>query len=376
MASFFPVSYEESRARFLQDAHQLRAKWPHSRPDSHPLKNFPDLSIDWLWAESQSRENLIVISTAEHGIEGYVGSAMLKVFMDEFAARIDPENTGLLLIHAINPWGMKHRYRVNPNHVDLNRNFAFGGEYDPDINPDFKLLTNFLNPRRPVRGLRAEVIQFYVIVIRKIIYPGRRRVQAASLLGQHVNHHGIYFGGTELQEETAVLMKLYRTALANYRNFIQIDIHTGYGPRYQMTVIVPPVDPVPSREAARKFNYPLVQKIEADEFYAISGDMGEYVYRLRDAEFPDKNVFSCGFEFGTFGDSLPALIRSLHITILENQLRHHGAVSSEAEGQIREEYEELFFPSEAKWREKALADCRRAFEGILTAFGLLERSSL
>jgi len=115
----------------------------------------------------------------------------------------------------------------------------------------------------------------------------------------------------------------------------------------------------------------LVQKIDANEFYAISGDMGEYVYRLRDAKFSHKNVFVCGFEFGTFGDSLPALIRSLPITVLENQLRHHGAISPQAEEQIRAEYEELFFPSEGKWREKAFADCRQAFEGISAAYNVL-----
>ena len=167
-------------------------------------------------------------------------------------------------------------------------------------------------------------------------------------------------------------MELYQTALADYQNFVQVDMHTGYGPRYQMTVIVPPLDPTPSAEFTRKFRYPLVQKIEAAEFYAISGDMGEYVYRLRDAAFPGKNVFACGFEFGTFGDSLPALIRSLRVTILENQLRHQGASSPRAEEQIHTEYGELFFPAETKWREKALADCRRAFNGILSAYGLLE----
>jgi hypothetical protein len=35
------------------------------------------------------------------------------------------------------------------------------------------------------------------------------------------------------------------------------------------------------------------------------------------------------------------------------------------------EYEELFFPSEEKWREKALSDCRQAFEGIFAAHGLV-----
>lgn len=245
------------------------------------------------------------------------------------------------------------------------------GDYSAGINPDYDLIENFLNPKRPVRTVRAEAIPFLVKVIRNMIHPGKARVQAASLLGQHRHPKGIYFGGTEQQEETAVLMGLYGTALAGYQNFIQVDLHTGYGPRDQMTVIIPPLDPIPSVEAAKKFDYPLVQKIDTDEFYAISGDMGEYVYRLREAEFPHKNVFVSGFEFGTFGDSLSALIRSLRITVLENQLRHHGVINPQAEKQIRTEYEELFFPSERKWREKALADCRQAFEGIFIAYGIL-----
>jgi predicted deacylase len=314
-----------------------------------------------------------MISTAEHGIEGYVGSAMLKLFMDEFARRLNPENTGLLLVHAINPWGMKHRYRVNPGNVDLNRNFVFDGNYSTQINPDYDLIADFLNPGRPAGTLHSEAIPFLSRVIRNMIHPGKARVQAAALLGQHRHSKGIYFGGTELQEETEALMRLYRSALADYHNFVQIDMHTGYGPRYQMTVIVPLLDPTPSAEFARKFNYPLVQKIEAKEFYAISGDMGEYVYRLRDLEFPGKSIFACGFEFGTFGDSLPALIRSLRVTILENQLRQQGASSPQAEEQIHTEYGELFFPAETKWREKALADCRQAFDGILSAYGLLNR---
>ena len=371
MDSLFPESYEASRARFLRDVELFRRKWDSSRLETHPLKNFPELSIDWLWAEPRTKENLVVISTAEHGIEGYVGSAMLKIFMDEFAPRMNPETTGLLLIHAINPWGMKNRLRVNANHVDLNRNFVFDGKYSPAINPEYDLLLALLNPSRPVRPLRAETLPFLAKVVKNMISPGKARVQAASLFGQHRHPQGIYFGGTQPQEETLVLMRLYRSALAEYQNVIQIDMHTGYGPRDQMTVIVPPLDPTPSGELARKFQYPLVQKIEAKEFYAISGDMGEYVYRMRDVEFPGKRVFACGFEFGTFGDSLPALIRSLRITVLENQLRHHGPSSLQAQQEIREEYEELFFPSEAKWREKALADGRQAYEGIFSNYRLL-----
>ena len=373
MDSLFPESYETSRARFLRDVDLLRPIWPSSRLETYPLKNSPDLSIDWLWAEPHNKQNLVMISTAEHGIEGYVGSAMLKLFMDEFAPRLNPETTGLLLVHTINPWGMKHHKRVNANHVDLNRNFVFDGDFSPNINPAYDLLKDFLSPKRLVRTLSAEAFSFYANVARYMISPGKAKVQEASLLGQHRDPQGIYYGGTEHQEEAIVLMELYRKALTEYQNFIQVDIHTGYGPRYQMTIIVPPLDPTPSSEAKRKFNYPLVQKIDANEFYAISGDMGEYVYRLRNRDFPDKNVFACGFEFGTYGDSLPALLRSLRITILENQLRHHGAVNRQVETRIRAKYEELFLPAETEWRKKALSDCRQAYKGIIETCGILQR---
>jgi hypothetical protein len=371
MDPLFPSSYESSRSRFLQEVESLRTKWAESRLETHPLKADPSLSIDWLWAEPRNKETLVIVSTAQHGIEGYVGSAMLKTFIDEFAPRIDPKNTGLLLVHAINPWGMHQHKRVNANHVDLNRNFVFDGNFSPTINPDYDVLENFLSPKRPVRSLNMEMLPFFVKAIRYMIHPGKARVQTASLLGQHRHPKGIYYGGTGVQEETSILMELYRAALAEYQNVIQVDMHTGYGPRYQMTVIIPPLDSTPSAEAVQKFNYPLIQKIDADEFYAISGDMGEYVYRLRDRDFPGKHIFVCGFEFGTFGDSLPALLRSLRVSILENQLRHHGAVNDKAASQVRAEYEELFLPAEEKWREKALADCRQALEGILKAYQIL-----
>jgi hypothetical protein len=38
---------------------------------------------------------------------------------------------------------------------------------------------------------------------------------------------------------------------------------------------------------------------------------------------------------------------------------------------VREEYGELFFPAETRWREKALSDGRQALEGILRAYQLL-----
>ena len=98
MTNYFPSSYEDSRERFIQSLSLLQSKWPGVRLENHPLTNYPDLSINWIWADAPKRENLVIISTAEHGIEGYVGAAMMKIFIEEFAPRLNPENTGLLLI--------------------------------------------------------------------------------------------------------------------------------------------------------------------------------------------------------------------------------------------------------------------------------------
>jgi hypothetical protein len=167
-------------------------------------------------------------------------------------------------------------------------------------------------------------------------------------------------------------MELYRKALEDYDMVIQIDMHTGYGPRDQMSIIIPPVDPISSKEASEKLNYPLVQKINPEEFYAINGDMGEYYYLLRNEKYPLKKIFVCGFEFGAFGDSLLARIRSLRAMIFENQLHWNGAASEAASQAIREEFHELYFPADERWRAKAIADCRQAFEGIFAAYDILQ----
>ena len=371
MDAYFPSSYEDSRSRFLASLHLIRQKWQSTQLQTHPLKNFPDLSIDWLWAQAHKKETLVIISTAEHGIEGYVGYALMKIFIEEFAPHLDPENTGLLLIHGLNPWGMKHHRKVNENSVDLNRNFVFDGKFDPAINPQFHLIKDLINPQTHIQSYGFENIKFWSRLVKALFTVGIATVTKAALLGQHHTPHGFYYGGTTYQEGTVVAMELYRRALEEYRSVIQIDMHTGYGPRDQMSIIMSPLDHMSSKEASGKFSYPLVLKITAEEFYDISGDMAAYYYELRNKHFPDKQLFACGFEFGTFGSSLLARIRSLRAMVFENQMHWYGAKSERLAHRIHREFEELYFPAEKKWQQKALADGRQAFDGVLRAYHLI-----
>jgi hypothetical protein len=148
-------------------------------------------------------------------------------------------------------------------------------------------------------------------------------------------------------------------------------MHSGYGPRNQMSITLVPLEPLTSAELSSKFGYPLVLRGDREEFYETHGDMTAYFYELRNAQFPNKHVFACAFEFGTFGDSILARIRSLRAMVFESQLYYYGASDPKAEEKVRHEFSELYFPAETKWREKALTDCRQAFEGILAAYHLL-----
>jgi hypothetical protein len=372
MDTLFPTTYESSRARFLRDVELLRAKWHSSRLESHPLKVDPSLSIDHAWAEPRDKQNLVIISTGLHGIEGYVGSAMLKIFMDEFAPQLDPQNTGLLLVHAINPYGMKNRRRYNENNVDLNRNFVWEETFDPQVNPDYEPLIPLVNSARPIANLFASDAAFLARLVGSILKLGILRIRQGMLSGQYRHPRGVQFGGQSTQEGTQLMRGLFQQALDSYGQIVHLDMHTGYGPRYQMSMVNSKREPASGPELVEKFKYPLIVTATPSDFYTVTGDITEYFYQLRDENSPSKKLFATCFEFGTFGDSLPAQIRSMRATILENRLFQFGAKSDALRSVVRKEYEELFFPAEEKWREKAVADCRQATEGILRAYNLMK----
>ncbi len=367
-----PATYAESRARFRARLDSIRRAWPNAQLESHALAAHPNLSTDWISAAPrEKRERLLVLSTGLHGIEGYVGAAVLDVFFEEFLARLDPRTCGLLIIHAINPWGMQERKRTNPNNVDLNRNFITTG-FDSlrDFNPDYPALSPILNPSRPPGNIWLEKAAFLAQAIWLIARYGVQRVREAALMGQYREPRGIYYGGVAHEPETLAMMRLYRAAYIGYAQILHLDMHTGYGPRDQMTLVTSPYEARRAEEICRAYGLPRVAAATPDAFYTMQGDMSDWQYHLIREMNPAARLFSAAFEFGTFGDSLLAGIRSLHITILKNRANLYGAPPGSARW-IEREYNELYCPSDPAWLEKALDDARQGFEGILRGEGFL-----
>jgi hypothetical protein len=126
MTTRIPKNYSSSRERFRSRLADIARLWPQAVLTAHPVANpdGEDLSIDILNAPATGTpRHLLVVTTGEHGIECFVGSAVLDLLMEQVVPTLDATDTALCLVHCINPWGMAHEQRTNAANVDLNRNF-------------------------------------------------------------------------------------------------------------------------------------------------------------------------------------------------------------------------------------------------------------
>jgi hypothetical protein len=371
--SLFCEDYQQSRARFRHSLETVRRDWPGAGYHQRTIPGEGDLTTDWIFAEGEKGAGkLLIVTTAEHGIEGYVGTAVLQRIIDRHLGQLNPSETALLLVHALNPWGMAHFRRTNANNVDLNRNFILDpGDFDPASNADYGSLAGVLHPQGPAQiGLRA-ALPFLARLVPALMSMGYARFKRALLLGQYAFPQGIYYGGESIQAETKWYQELFRELISRYGQVVHLDMHTGYGPRYQMSLVNSSLESRTSQTLEALYHYPQVVNTSADEFYAIRGDLIDYEYRVVQREAPDLRFYATTFEFGTLGDSLPASVQSMWSLILENQAHWYGCDSEAAGARIRQRFRQLFYPDESDWQTKAIQDADHAVVGILRGEGFV-----
>ena len=369
----FPTSYQASREEFLGDFHKIQERWPGARLHSQPIHPEEGLQMDWIAADPLgSPQKALILTCGVHGVEGFVGSRLRALFIDEFLDELNPEDTGLYLVHAVNPWGMKHKRRVTRNNVDLNRNFALNEiDFQEPINPDYELFDPMLNPDCPLKPLWRETPGVIGKVVVNLIRAGVKSFRNAVLQGQRVNPAGLYFTGNAYESETRAVMGLIKEVFSKYQDAVLIDMHTGYGPKYQMCIVNSPGEEREADQLMEDFQYPLARKANPEQFYKMQGDMVDWLYQYRRSAGLEGKFYAAAFEFGTIGRTIPHEIISLWNMIFENQAFWKGTLKAETKTRVEHILLEMYFPSEQRWREKALADCRQAFRGVLTHEGYL-----
>ncbi len=220
----FPGSYRQARARFLERVSSCSlTQEQQSYPVSGVLTR-PDtvLSTELAWLGSRQAARVLVLISATHGIEGFVGAAvqndLLARFQEGYALAND---TAVLLVFALNPYGFAYHRRCDEKGIDLNRNFVDFNKALP-ANPGYQDLQASIYQHDP--GLRDMEFQRYRDIC------GRTAFEIAISGGQYTDPDGPFFGGHEPAHGRRVIEHLSELYQLDSRQLAIIDVHSGLGP--------------------------------------------------------------------------------------------------------------------------------------------------
>lgn len=249
------------------------------------------------------------------------------------------DNTGILIIHGINPYGFRHGRRVTEANVDLNRNFDISEELFKTENPGYKKLNAFLNP--PARYSR---LSFYAAAISFIMRFGMDSLRKAILRGQYQFPQGIFFGGQKFEPQVPLIRELISTIGEGYEKALLVDLHTGYGERGKLHLFGDRSPFIDQNYMDEVFQGLPIDYGQEKDFYAVTGGFTVFLAKL----FHGKSKFAgVVFEFGTIDSQKPlGSLDSLYRMVNENQ----KALSQKD----KELYREMFYPSSTEWREAVL----------------------
>lgn len=371
---YFQNSYEECRKSFTLSAYKLNKKFANVTISKLYIesKKDPDLTIDYCYVPAQKEfKRLLILSSAVHGIEGYVGSAVQQMFMEELLEKINLSDMGVLLIHGMNPYGFKYNRRVSENNVDLNRNSSNDSKLYKSINAGYSDLYPMLNPKGEVSLKSIKNMFFQVNAIQKIIQYSMGTLRQAVLQGQYQYQEGLYFGGNELEPSIKTITPILKQITDNYGIVFNIDLHTGYGARGTLHLFPNPIeDKKLKNDIETIFSGNHIDWGDGDDFYTVTGDFTSYIGGI----IPDKYYIPMVFEFGTL-DSQTTMgsIKSLHNMIVENQGFHHNYKTKKNETKIKKNILEMYYPSSEKWKSKVIEDARIILSKSMKQFSSIER---
>ncbi|MBC7419538.1 MAG: DUF2817 domain-containing protein [Bdellovibrio sp.] len=297
-------------------------------------------------------ETLLVFSSGIHGVEGFVGSALQRWFLEENLIAKKSLNVDLAMLHSLNPWGMQNKRRVSAENIDLNRNFSDSDSIFSKTNDDYMKIDSFLNPQEKLRLGFFHRASFLFDSVRLILKYSIETLRKSILLGQNQQPRGLYYAGTAATPLKAKIDSFMAEVIKDYKKIIWIDLHTGYGTKGKLHLLANDSKSIAGEELRKQFKSTPIDFGDQKNFYKTDGDLVSYLARFNQ---PDHLVTAVVFEYGTL-DSQTTLgsMESLRRMLIENQAYQNGATSSEASVQANALFYEMFIPKEEVWVQQIL----------------------
>lgn len=341
----FPADYRRAREAFLRaaeargarlDAHVLAVRGPAGE----------ELAVDAAHLGPAEPARLLAVSSGIHGVEGFAGSAVQHHLLTvRWEALALPADTGLLLVHAINPYGFAALRRVNESNVDLNRNFLRHPE-DHVPNPGYEALYDAINPVRLDPESEREHLATLLDYGRR---HGARALQEALTRGQYAHPEGVQFGGTRPEASNLALRAIVGKAAASARHVAWIDVHTGLGPYGEVELITECPPDHPAYRRGRAWFGERARSTRSGE--SVSAALQGFMERGLEESLPAGCALSAyAAEFGTYDPNRVFLAMRA-----DNWLRAHGDPEGPEGRAIQAELLEVFRPADPAWQARVLA---------------------
>ncbi len=364
-----PLTYDECRARFRMscadagfdvEAHAIDATGPEGQ----------QLSVDAAMIGVGPPDRALIVMSGVHGVEGYIGSAMQCDLIDRLRSSPLPDGVAVLLLHAVNPWGMAWWRRQNESNVDLNRNWN-RERIEPPSNPGYEEVHPFLCPDTPEMPTPESFLDRSRVLVEQ---QGMAWIQAAVSGGQYTHPDGLYFGGDRTEESTRIVASVVAERLGGVASSFCVDLHTGHGAPGTYTILS---DSPPGSELdgwlATHFEAERIEATVDNPGATTAHKVGQIGHGLAEI-LPSSTHRSVTLELGTVSDTRMVLAGRA-----ENWVHHHGDRGS-AEGRAAVWANRLCYtPDDPAWAHQSLAHGRAvldtALRSVVGASGERERGT-
>ncbi len=355
-ADSFSASYAQARDKFRQ---AVDAAGGASGALVHPLTG-PDgeeLSTDVAWFGPENARSVLVTISATHGVEGFCGSGAQIDWLRRGEAGRLAGGVGVLLIHAINPYGFAWLRRVTHENVDLNRNWVDFSKGVPE-NPAYDALSAAICPvdwSREGQDKSAATLGAYAAE------RGFPALQQALSGGQYRHPAGIFYGGDAPTWSRLTQTTIFQTRLSGAQKIAVIDYHTGLGPwGYGEQIVTDRRGSDGYRRAAAWYGTAITSPAEGSSTSAqITGDgLGAAAQLAPHAEFT-----GMALEVGT--QPTQQVLTALRA---DAWLHAHGDLNSPLGREIKAQMRAAFYGDADDWKGmvagQSLLACRQALAGL------------
>ncbi|WP_103545244.1 M14 family metallopeptidase [Streptomyces sp. SM1] len=353
MADVFPLDYSRARADFLAAAEEADARLKTFFLPGHRGPDGGELCIDTAYVGPPGPAKLLVTVSGTHGIEGFCGSAcQTGVLLREGVAKAAAgTTTGVLLVHALNPYGFAYLRRVNEENVDLNRNFIDHGA--PPHNGAYDAVHRTLVPVDAAGFSPGELVANLTALRDRL---GPQRLQEAVTRGQYRHPDGLFYGGHTPTWSRRVFETVVAEQIAGAAHVAYIDLHTGLGERGVGEPIFRGGRDADALQRARRW-YGDALTVSEHGTSSSTPIVGNTATAVADGLGAGSRLTAITLEFGT--QPGPEVLLALCAdTWLHRQHPPKDAVRSDLKRLIRD----AFCPADdARWGEQVLQRAREVF---------------